>query len=123
MSRIFSLFLALSCLAGAAAGQVAGGQPAPKLVLDLWDAAFLQGSRAGHVHTFVHEIDKDGVKLLRATMELRLAVKRSGEVTQLGMDNGTYETPDGKVVGTFLKHFLGKAKTLQIDGIVRDGML
>ena len=31
---------------------------------------------------------------------------------------GTYETADGKVVGTFLKHFLGKAKTLEITGIV-----
>jgi transglutaminase-like putative cysteine protease len=99
------------------------GEPQPKLVLDLWDAAYLEGVRAGFVHTYVHEFEKDGVKLLRATMELRLTVKRSGEVIQLGMDTGTYETRDGKVVGTFLKHFLGKSKTLEITGIVEGGML
>ena len=31
--------------------------------------------------------------------------------------------PDGKVVGTFLKHFLGKSKTLEITGIVDGNML
>src|SRR5207253_10565737 len=76
------------------------------------------GSRAGYVHTSVHEIEKNNVKLLRATMELRLTVLRSGEAIQLGMDSGTYETTDGKVVGTFLKHYLGTAKTLEITGIV-----
>ncbi len=59
---------------------------------------------------------------LRAAMELRLTVKRSGETIQLGMESGTYETANGKVVGVFLKHFLGKAKTLEITGIV-DGPL
>ena len=99
------------------------GEQQPKLVLDLWDAAYLQGVRAGYVHTYVHEFERDGVKLLRATLELRLTVKRSGETIQLGMDTGTYETSDGRVVGTFLKHFLGKAKTLEISGLVKGDML
>jgi transglutaminase-like putative cysteine protease len=90
----------------------------PKVVLDNWDAAYLQGAHAGYVHTYVHEIEKSNVKLLRATMELRLNVLRSGETIQLGMDTGTYETVDGKVVGTFLKHYLGTSKTLEITGIV-----
>ena len=92
--------------------------PEPKLTLDLWDAAYVQGARAGYVHTFVHEFERHGTKLLRATQELRLAVKRSGQAVQLGMDSGTFETADGKVVGVFLKHFLGQSKTLEITGIV-----
>src|SRR5205814_2593334 len=94
------------------------GEPQAKLVFDAWDAAFLGGARAGYVHTCVHEFEKDNAKLLRATMELRLTVLRSGQTIQLAMDAGTYETTDGKVVGTFLKHFLGTAKTLEITGIV-----
>jgi transglutaminase-like putative cysteine protease len=110
-------------LLGLAASTGAGAEPQSKLVLDLWDAAYVQGARAGYVHTYVQELDKESGKLLRAAMELRLTVLRSGQTIQLGMDSGTYETPDGKVVGTFLKHFLGKAKTLEITGIVDAGVL
>src|SRR5256885_5926946 len=98
---------------GATAPALTASEPQPKLVLDLWDAAYLQGAPAGYVHTYVQEFEKDYVKLFRATSELRLTVLRSGETIQLGMDSGTYETADGKVVGTFLKHFLGKTKTLE----------
>ncbi len=99
------------------------GDPQPKLVLDLWDAAYLQGSRAGYVHTFVQEHEKDGNRMLQATMELRLTVARSGEAIQLGMDTGTFETTNGKVLGTFFRHYLGQSKTLEITGIVDGGNL
>src|SRR5258707_1201668 len=116
MARLFLAgFLFFTVLPGSSPGD----EPQPKLVLDLWDAAYLQGVRAGYVHTCVHEFEKDPVKLLRTTMELRLTVKRSGDTIQLGMDIGTYETTAGQVVGTFLKHFLGKSKTLEITGIVQ----
>jgi len=99
------------------------GQPPPKLVLDLWDSAYLQGVHAGYVHTYVQEFEKESQKVYRATMELRLTVQRSGEVIQLAMETGTYETKEGKVVGTFLNHFLGKSKTLEITGIVDGNLL
>lgn len=118
MSRIFALLLILISHAPTVAQQ-----PKSRLVLDLWDAAYLQGERAGYVHTFVEELDHNGDKLWRATVQLRLTVKRGGEVKQLGMDSGTYEDERGKVVGTFLKHFLGKGKTLEIEGVVANGML
>jgi transglutaminase-like putative cysteine protease len=95
----------------------------PKRVLDLWDAAYLQGMRAGYVHTSVDEQPEAHVKLLRAAMELRLTVLRSGETIQLAMDAGNYETTDGKVVSTFLKHYLGTSKTLEISGIVDGNLL
>lgn len=99
------------------------GAPAPKLLLDLWDAAYLQGNRVGYVHTYVEEFDKDGTRLVRATVELRLTVKRFNDVIQLGMDTGTFEAAEGKVVGIFMRHFLGKNKTLEISGIVKGDML
>src|SRR5271169_6294778 len=101
-----------------AAGQPREGQPRLQLVLDTWDAAYLQGTPAGYVHTSVHEFEKDNAKCLRAAMELRLTVLRGGETVQLAMDWGTYETADGKVLGTFLKHFVGTSKTLEITGTV-----
>lgn len=115
--------LALALVLGASGAALAGSTLQPKLVLDLWDAAYVQGARAGYVHTYVHEIDKEGIKLLHASMELRLMVKRSGEPVQLGMDAGTIETASGKVVGTFFRHFLGKTKTLEITGVVDGDML
>ena len=91
--------------------------------MDFWDVAYLQGARSGYVHTYVEEVERDGATLLRAATELRLTVKRTGAIIQLGMDFGTYETMEGKVVGTFLKHFLGTTKTLEITGVVEGDWL
>src|SRR5439155_13235854 len=77
----------------------------------------------GYVHTLVQEFDKSGQKLLRSTIELRLTVKRFKDTIQLGMDTGTFEVPEGKVAGVFMKHYLGKAKTLDIVGIVKGDTL
>ena len=49
----------------------AGAPKADKVLLDVWDAAYLPGGKAGYVHTFTHEIEEDGQKLLRTTVELR----------------------------------------------------
>jgi transglutaminase-like putative cysteine protease len=90
-----------------------------KTVAESWEAAYLQGTRSGYVHTLVQEIDQGGRKALRAVIELRLTVKRFNDSVQLAMDSGTLETPDGAVVGTFMKQYLGKNKTLQITGVVQ----
>ncbi len=97
-----------------AAPVLAGGTP----VLDFWDAAYLQGGRAGYVHTYTEEITQNGEKLLRTTAELRLTIKRFTDTIQLGMDTGTLETPEGKVTGVFMRHYLGKTKKLEIAGTV-----
>ena len=51
-----------------------------KVVLDLWDAAFLRNGKAGYVHTFTEEVKQNNQTLLRTTVELRLTVKRNEEV-------------------------------------------
>lgn len=97
--------------------------PQPKTILEFWDAAYLGSGKAGYVHTLAQEFEKNGQKLIGATIELRLTVKRFQDTIQLGMDTGTFETPEGKVAGVFMKHFLGKSKTLDIVGIVKGDML
>src|ERR1043165_5246935 len=39
------------------------------------------------------------------------------------MDSGTVETTQGKVVGVFTKHFLGKKQQLDLSGVVSGDML
>jgi hypothetical protein len=96
----------------------AGGSSQGKLLVDLWDAAYLQGAPAGNVHTTVRELNRDGGKILRATQELRLTVKRFNDTIQLRMETGTDETPAGKVVGVFMHQYLGTDKKLSITGTV-----
>ncbi len=120
MPRISELFMrgllaSLLTLGLWAAPVTAGGVPAPgKLVLDQWDAAYLQGGRAGHVRTYTTEVEQDGEKRLRTTVELRLTVKRFSDTISLAMDTGTVETPEGKVTGVFMRQFLGKDKELKL---------
>jgi hypothetical protein len=99
----------------------AGEQPVGKVVLDLWDAAYLEGGRAGYAHTFVEEFDRDEQKVLRTTVELRLKIKRFGDTLELGMDSGDYATPEGKVLAVFMRQALAKNKKVEIAGIVKGG--
>jgi hypothetical protein len=107
----------------ASAGLAQAGQPQGKLVLDLWDAAYLEGGRAGYVHTTVHELDRDGQKLLRTTVDLHLTVKRFKDTIQLRGTAGTEETAAGKVVGTVMKQQVGQNKQLTITGVVSGKMI
>jgi hypothetical protein len=70
------------------------------------------------VHTFVVEYEQDGRKLYRTTQELNLTVKRFNDTIQLRMDTGTIETEEGKVVGVFMRQYLGKNKQLDLTGTV-----
>jgi transglutaminase-like putative cysteine protease len=89
-----------------------------KTVLDLWDAAYLRTGKAGYIRTHVEEIERDGVKLLRATVEMSLTLKRNRDTVTLRMELGDEETPEGKVVGVFTRHYLGKQQVLHLVGTV-----
>src|SRR5438270_12536799 len=78
----------------------------PKVVKESWDAAYLEGARCGWFRTTVHELDRDGQKVYRTTLEMSLAIKRYGSVIPLRMQTTTDETPDGKVVALSLTQFL-----------------
>jgi transglutaminase-like putative cysteine protease len=113
----------LALLPGGLAGGQPPGQPEGKLVLDLWDVAYLQGARAGHVRTTVHEHDAGGQKVYRGAVEMNLSVKRFNDTVQLRALTGTDETADGKVVGVFMRQQLGQNKVLSITGQVVGGQL
>jgi hypothetical protein len=98
-------------------------QPAGKLVEDIWDAAYLEGNKAGHVHTSTYELQRDGQKVLRTTTELDLKMLRFKDQIQLRMISGTEETATGKVVGVFMRQFLGKNQQLVINGKVEGRQL
>jgi hypothetical protein len=95
------------------------GEPKGKLVLDLWDAVYLEGGKAGAVHTTVHELDLSGRKILRSTVDFQLHVKKNNQVIQLRAQTGTDETPEGKVVATYMRQKVGKEKDLTITGTVK----
>src|SRR5437660_1125301 len=103
-------------------GVVRAEEQQGKLTQDVWEAAHLEGARSGYYRTTVHEIDRDGQKLLRTNQELNLTVRRYGETVQLRMESGTDETEDGKVVGVSMKmHQAGGA--LVLIGTLKDGKM
>jgi hypothetical protein len=95
------------------------GGPAPPPVFERWDAAYVGGVRAGYVRTSV--TPKAGQ--LVGLVELRLKIKRMSEVLQVGMDTGTFETPDGVVTGVFRKILLGQTQQTEIQGKVEGNRL
>jgi predicted transglutaminase-like cysteine proteinase len=74
--------------------------------------------KAGHVHTLAKEIEVDGKKLIRTTVELRLTVKRFSDTIEMAADTGTTETVEGAVTGTFMKQYQARQQHTQIDGAV-----
>lgn len=99
------------------------GDPQGKLVYETWDAAFLEGNRAGYVHTTVHKLPGRDDAVYRASTKLKIKVKRFNTVIDLQMDVGTDELADGKVTGVFMRQFLGQAKKLEIQGVVNGKQL
>jgi transglutaminase-like putative cysteine protease len=104
-------------------GPVRAAEPAGRIVLDIWNAAYLEGARGGYVHTSVHELEQDGQKLYRAVTRLNLTIKRNGATIQLGMDTGDEETAQGKVTGVWMRQYQGELQQLLIRGTVTEGQL
>src|SRR5438128_1198013 len=105
------------------APQRVAAQGTGKTVADWWEAAYMQSARCGYVHTKIDEVDQGGAKILRAAIEFRLNVRRQSNVIQLAMDSGTFEFPDGRVFGTFMRQMQGKEPMLEITGVVDGGQL
>lgn len=91
------------------------GDPPTKPLFERWDLAYLGDVRAGYVRTVV-TAQPDGSRL--GAVELRLQIKRINDTVQLGMDNGTIETADGIVTDVFMKQYLGKTQSVDIQGKV-----
>jgi transglutaminase-like putative cysteine protease len=90
-----------------------------KLVEETWDAAYLEGGKAGTVHVTTDEIEQGGMKFFRTTMDLYLKAKRFNQVIELRFQIGNDETADGAVLGNFSRQKVGKTEDRTILGIVK----
>jgi hypothetical protein len=94
-----------------------------RLVEEVWEAAHVEGARVGYQHTTIRQVDLEGDKRLRAAAELDLTFKRHNAVLHLRREQGTEETPEGKVVGVFMRQGQDGGRQLVLTGTVEDGQL
>ncbi len=94
-----------------------------KFVKETWDAAYCEGVRAGYVHYTVRQDERDGQKVLTATLEQNLIIKRYGGVVNLRVEAGDVETADGKILEVFMTQHLDKGKPQEVKGVVKGGQL
>jgi transglutaminase-like putative cysteine protease len=96
---------------------------APKIVLDVWDAVYLDGAKMGYQRTTVEERQRDGQKIFHTTRDMRLTLKRYGSVITQRFALSTDETTEGKVVATSMTIDLDKDRKLEQSGRVENGKL
>jgi hypothetical protein len=94
-----------------------------KTIQDTWDAAFLENVKAGYQHTNIREIEHDGKKRILATVELKLSLRRAGQVVVSRTETGDEETADGKILAVFMKQFQGDQEYMSMRGVVSDRQL
>ena len=95
----------------------------PKVVLDAWDAVYLDGAKMGYQRTTVEQIERDGKKIFHTTRFLHLTLKRYDGVITQRMALTTDETPAGKVVGVSMTHYLDKDRKVVQSGRVEGDKL
>lgn len=105
----------LLALAPVSAPLLRAADPAP--IVETWEAAYLNGNRAGFVHFTAREIEADGRTVLRARKELSLSVRRGGDTAVIAATTGT-DSVDGKVVGISMTQRLGSMQALEMVGTV-----
>ena len=112
------LIVLLVCSAPARAQET---KPAPKPLLETWQAAYFEGLKVGHTHTVVREVKKDDRTIIRTTRTLNLVVKRYGSVTPMKVEQTTEETRAGKIRAFKLVYWLAKDKQVTHSGEIKDG--
>src|ERR1051326_920006 len=115
MRLVWTCCIALVVGVGASAGE--------KVVRETWDAAFLDGQKAGHFHTTVVEVERNGQPALRVTRELVLKFTGDQAVAELGASTGDEETPDGKLLGVFMTMNIARNQQLKLTGWVDKNVL
>ena len=96
---------------------------APKVVLDVWDAVYLDGAKMGYQRTTVEQIERGGQKIFHTTRFMHLTLKRYDGVITQRLALTTDETPEGKVVGVSMTHYLDKDRKVVQSGRVEGDKL
>jgi hypothetical protein len=94
-----------------------------KIVLDVWEAVYLDGAKTGYQHTTVEQRERDGQKYFHTTRFLSLTVKRYERVVTQRMELTSDELPDGKVTGVSMTHYLDKDQKIVQSGRVQGDKL
>jgi transglutaminase-like putative cysteine protease len=102
------------------APSLAAAEPPGQLIEETWEVAHIEGVKVGSVHTTVRALEDGGSKRLRTTAELELNLKRHQALLRLRMENGTEETPEGKVGGVFMRQFHDKGQQLVLTGTLEE---
>jgi transglutaminase-like putative cysteine protease len=92
-------------------------------VEETWEIAQLDGAKVGFLHTTVVRLSSDGEQRLRATVELELTFKRHNALLRLRREQGTEETPQGRVVGVFMRQGQEGGRQLVLAGKLEDGRM
>jgi hypothetical protein len=108
--------------AAAAAGQ-AHGSPPGKLVEETWESASVDGVKVGWAHTLVYERDGPEGKRLRAACELDLTFRRQASLLRLRVEQGTEETPAGRVLAVFMRQGQEGGPRLDLAGELEEGKM
>jgi hypothetical protein len=116
-----ALLLGISLTIGSAAP--ARADVPEEQVEEIWESAHVEGARVGSLHTSVRKVEATSGKRLRATAELDLTFKRHNALLHLHREHGTDETPEGKVVGVFMRQGQDGGRQLALTGVVEDGRL
>jgi transglutaminase-like putative cysteine protease len=93
----------------------------PSTAQEIWETVFARDNagrdhQIGYSRVLLENTQVDGLKVTRATRELRITIKRDGQLAQLKADTGTVETPEGRVIGVFMRHWIGEKQALVLTG-------
>jgi transglutaminase-like putative cysteine protease len=113
--------LALAALPRGAVG--AEADPPGRLVEETWEAAHLDGAKVGFVHTTVREIEDGAGKRLRAAADMDLTFRRYKSLVRVRREEGTEETPEGRVLAVFMRQGQEGGPRLVLRGVVEEGRL
>lgn len=98
--------------------------PKGKVVQDIWETALINGHRVGYTRVLVEEhTTPSGRKVLRASRDLRLTVRRGPDIARIEAITGTDETPEGTVLGVFMNHRLATQVVYELTGKVEGNQL
>ena len=122
--RMFLLRVSLCLLV---ASPAYAQQAPPKVVKDVWYAAYVKqkvgGARCGYFHVSVLESQSGGEKVYTSTLEMSLTIKRADNLVKMRVRTGTTETAAGKITGLNFTQFLDGGKEQTLTGEVKDGQL
>jgi transglutaminase-like putative cysteine protease len=94
-----------------------------KKLLDVWQAAYFEGLKVGHVHALAQEVMRHGKKVIRTDRQMNLVLKRYGSVVPIRIDETSLETADGKVLSLATTQYLAGDEKRTSTGVVKDGKL